>query len=84
MLPKEAFKNISPQILFAKLEYYGVRGIALECFSGYLCNRFQFAMYRDTDLPAVLKHSQCIIFADDTTVYISGTLPAPMAEWSKA
>ena len=29
-------------------------------------------MYHDTDLPAVLKHSQCILFADYTTVYISG------------
>ena len=72
MLLKEAFQNISPsQILLAKLEYYGVRGIALEWFS-YLCNRSQFVMYRDTDLPAVLKYSQCILFADDTTVYISG------------
>ena len=34
--------------------------------------RSQFVMYRDTDLPAVLKHSQCILVADDTTVYISG------------
>ena len=24
------------------------------------------------DLPAALKHSQYILFADDTTVYISG------------
>ena len=58
--------------MFAKLKYYGVRDIALEWFRRYLCNRSQFVMYRDTDLPTVLKHSQCIIFADDTTVYISG------------
>ena len=69
----EAFQNIPPsQILFAKLEYYGVRVIALEWFRSYLCNRSQFVMYRDTDLPAVLRHSQCIFFAYDTTVYISG------------
>ena len=43
-----------------------------EWFRSYLCNRSQFVMYRDTDLPAVLKHSQCILVADDTTVYISG------------
>ena len=30
-----------------------------------------FIIYTN-DLPAVLKHSQCILFADDTTVYISG------------
>ena len=73
MLLKEAFQNISPsQILFAKLEYYGVRGIAMEWFRSYLCSRSQFVMYHDTDLPAVLNHSQCILFADVTTVCISG------------
>ena len=46
--------------------------IALEWFRSYLCNRSQFVMYRETDLQAVLKHSQCILVADYTTVYISG------------
>ena len=70
---QKAFQNISPsKILFAKLEYYGVCGIALEWFRSYLYNKSQIVMYRDTDLPTVLRHSQCIIFADDTTVYISG------------
>ena len=70
---KKLSKTSPSQILFAKPEYYGVSGIALEWFRSYLCNMSQFVMYRDTDLPAVLKHSQCILVADDSTVYISGT-----------
>ena len=69
---KKLSKTYLQNILFAKLEYYGVHGIALEWFRSYLCNRSPVCHVHDTYLPAVLKHSQCIIFADDTTVYISG------------
>ena len=38
---------------------------------GSVLGHILFILYTN-DLPAVLKHSQCILFADDTTVYISG------------
>lgn len=42
-----AFDTITHDILLSKLDYYGIRGIALEWFKNYLTSRKQFVSYNN-------------------------------------
>ena len=45
---KKAFDTVEHKMLLYKLQYYGIRGLALEWFKSYLSNRKQFVLINDT------------------------------------
>ena len=77
-----AFDTIDHSILLKKMEHCGIRGISLEWFKSYLNQRVQYVTYKSTHSKSLkinkrypynsLTYSKSILFADDTTVYISG------------
>jgi len=81
----KAFDTIDHIFLVKRLDFYGIRGQALDRFSSYLYNRKQFVHYLGSnshvgallfivytnDFPRCLNLTKSILFADDTTVYLS-------------
>jgi hypothetical protein len=44
----KAFDMVNHGILFDKLEFYGIHGLALDWIHDYFANRFQFVSYKSS------------------------------------
>ena len=64
----KAFDTINHDILFNKLEFYGIRGLALECIHDYFANRFQF----------VSSNGPCFSYSRITCGVPQGSIHGPL------
>ena len=96
----KAFDTLDHQTLFAKLEHYGIRGMALQWIKSYFYDRRQYVQFNETsstenniicgvpqgsilgplffllyinDLPNATGLAECLLFADDTSIFLSQT-----------
>ena len=53
----EAFDTLNHEILFSKLEHYGIRGLALKWIKSYFLHRKQFVQY--TNVSSSLQTIKC-------------------------
>ena len=44
----KAFDTLNHEILFTKLEHYGIRDVALQWINSYFCYRYQFVQFNQT------------------------------------
>ena len=54
---KKAFDTVDHNILLSKLQWYGIRGLALEWIKSYLSNRRQYVCYNNSN--SELKEIKC-------------------------
>jgi hypothetical protein len=52
----KAFDTLNHEILFAKLEHYGIRGIALQWIKSYFSDRKQFVQFNETSSSKQTTH----------------------------
>ena len=85
----KAFDSLDRNVLFAKLEYYGIKGVALNWFKSYFSDRKQFVKYRGVESEllttrygtaqgSVFGLLLYLIFVNDNIVHCSGILKFTM------